>query len=101
MVPTSSYYVDAGNFVKFDLIYLTNPASIKTTDPFKISFYDEDNIIMTVSPGPTLTATPGKFQSLYAEPENYRVRQETPYKFGFVTLNAINADSKVLITVPV
>jgi hypothetical protein len=48
VVPTSNYYVDAGNFIKFDLIYLTNPASIKTTDPFNITFYDEDNIIMTV-----------------------------------------------------
>lgn len=48
LVPTSDYYVDAGNFIKFDLIYLTNPGSIKTTDPFNITFYDEDNIIMTV-----------------------------------------------------
>jgi len=73
-VPTSHYYVDAGNFVKFDLIYLTNPISITTTDPFTISFYDEDHIIMTVQPGPTVTATPGKFQSIYVEPESYRVR---------------------------
>ncbi len=60
-MPTSNYYVDAGNYVKFDLLYLTNPGSQKPTDPFNITFFDETNIIAIVRPGPTLTATPGKF----------------------------------------
>jgi len=55
---------------------------------------------MTVQPGPTLTATPGKLSNIIVEPETYLVRDQTPYKFSFVTLNSIAVDSKVVIQVP-
>ena len=48
LVPSSQYYVDAGNPFKFGLLRLKNPGSIQTTPEFAMAIYEDNNLILNV-----------------------------------------------------
>lgn len=65
LVPSSSYYVDADNYVRFSLTDLKNPGSVQATQPFSMSIYEQDNIILTVdNSGLTYSAEPGRLENV-------------------------------------
>ena len=79
-MPSSKYYVDANNYVRFSLTDLKNPGSVQATDPFSLSIYDQDNIILTVdNSGLTYSAQPGILENVLVYPDNYKTRQQVPY----------------------
>ena len=90
LVPSSQYYVDQNNYVKFGVQDMKNPETIQTTPEFAISIYDEDDIIIEVDPnGLTYTAQPGRLENIQIFPENYKTRQSVPYEFSFETKNTL------------
>lgn len=97
LVPNANYFVDQGNFVKFDLFDIVNPPSNHPSDSFKLTFYEFDDVIMTVTSGVQITAAPGSLNSLSVTPEGYRVRDQVPYTFSFVTTNRVFTDSLISI----
>ena len=101
LVPSSEYYVDAGNPFKFGLLQLKNPGSIQTTPEFAMTIYEEGSPIIKVNPaGFTYTAAPGRLENLIVFPENFKTRQSVPYEFSFETKNALFASGDFAIVMP-
>lgn len=101
LVPSSRYYVDADNYVRFSLTNLKNPGSVQATDPFSMSIYEQDNIILNVdNRGLTYSAQPGFLSNVEVFPDNYKTRQQVPYQFSFETKNALSRDGHIGIIVP-
>lgn len=48
----------------------------------------------------TYEASPGSLASLTVFPETYRVREEVPYTFNFITTNKVLKDGGIQIVVP-
>lgn len=59
LVPNQNYYVDEGNFIRFDLFDIVNAPSILPSDSFELTFYEFDDIIMSITQGISTTADPG------------------------------------------
>lgn len=65
LVPSPKNYVDSENFVKFSLLDMKNPESIKTTDVFEIAIYDQDDLILEVdNTDLRYTAKPGSLKQV-------------------------------------
>lgn len=60
LVPNSNFYVDEGNFIKFELFDLINAPSVKPSNSFKLTFYEFDDVIMSVGSGVYVTAKSGQ-----------------------------------------
>lgn len=99
-MPNQNFYVDEGNFVRFDLFDIVNAPSIQESDSFELTFYEFDDPIMTITQGVTITATPGELSNMQVVPEGFRVRDLVPYSFGFVTSNRVFQDGTIKIEVP-
>jgi hypothetical protein len=100
LVPNSQFYVDEGNYFRFDLFDIVNAPSIRTSDSFELSFFEFDDVIMQIEQNVTIKATPGKLSHIQVLPEGYRVREKVPYIFQFVTDNRVFTDSIINIVVP-
>lgn len=64
LVPNQNFYVDEGNFIRFDLFDIVNAPSIQESDSFELTFFEFDDPIMTITRGVTITATPGELSNL-------------------------------------
>ena len=64
LIPSSTYYVDQNNFIKFSLLNIQNPATTGTTDNFEIVFYDQDFKIMSTTAKVSQNFLAGKLNNI-------------------------------------
>ena len=101
IITSASNYVDANETISIQILNITNPSSTATTGTFSITTYRGVNYqIETVTSGITVTATPGDILNFTVTPDNTEIRENTIYRFEFITENIILSGSSLIITFP-